>query len=312
MKVGITHNYTLSQRYSLMIREIEKVLKEEGYEVILIPVLEDFLEKIKDVDMIFNLHTCGKETRQVLIPSLCDFLDIPYTGSNTYVHSICLNKTFTKIILQYYKIPTPNFFLVYPEEDIPENIKLSFPLFVKPNREGNGQGIRKESLVRNMEELKEAVYFIHEEFREEALVEEFIDGKEIGVGLFENNEDLEVLPLLEIDFSELPEGIERFYSEKVKEEFGEDIRYFCPARLSEKVEKEIRDIAVKIFKYIGLRDYARIDIRVKDDKIYVLDVNSLPLLIPNYSDIIKMAKVRGYSYKDLILKIIDSARKRVK
>ncbi|HOP95048.1 MAG TPA: ATP-grasp domain-containing protein [Dictyoglomaceae bacterium] len=310
MKVGITHNYPLSQKHGVMVKEIEKVLKEEGYEVILIPVSENFLEKIKDVDMIFNLHTYGKETRQVLIPSLCDILEIPYTGSNAYVHAICLNKTFTKIILQYYKIPTPNFFLVYPEEDIPESINLSFPLFVKPNREGNGQGIRKESLVRNMKELKEATYFIHKEFREEALVEEFIEGKEISVGFIGNNEDFEILPLLEIDFSELPQGIERFYSEKVKEEFDENTRYFCPARLSEKIEKEIKDITIRIFKYFNLRDYARIDIRVRDDKIYVLDVNSLPLLIPNYSAIIKMAEARGYSYKDLMLKILDSARKR--
>ena len=225
MRIGIVYNFPASQGYELMVKEIEKILKDEGYTVILIPVSEGFLEKIKDVDFIFNLFTQGKETRQILIPSLCDFLEIPYTGANAYTHSLCLNKALTKIVLQYYKIPTPPFLLIPPDEKIPENIPLSFPLFVKPNREGSGKGIRKESLVRNKEELRYMVDYIHKEFQEEALIEEFIEGKEISVGILGNKEDLEILPLLEIDFSKLPENIERFYSKRVKEEFGEKTKY---------------------------------------------------------------------------------------
>ncbi len=307
MRIGIAYNLPCSSDYELMVNEIENILKDEGYTVTLIPVSENFLERIKSVDFVFNLFTQGKETRQILIPSLCDFLGIPYTGPSAYTHSLCLNKTHTKILLQYYKIPTPPFFLVYPDERIPKNINLSFPLFVKPNREGSGKGIRKESLVRNKEELKYMIDYIHKEFQEEALVEEFIEGKEISVGILGNKKNLEILPLLEIDFSELPESVERFYSGRVKEEFGEKTKYFCPARIDKNIEKSIKDIARSIFMYFGLRDYARIDVRVRGEEIFILDVNSLPLLIPNYSDIVKMAEAKGYSYKDLILKILNSS-----
>jgi D-alanine-D-alanine ligase len=310
MRIGIVYNFPASQGYELMVMEIEKILKDEGYTVVLIPVSEDFLEKIKDVDFIFNLFTQGRETKQILIPALCDYLGISYTGSSAYVHSICLNKTLTKIVLQYYNVPTPSFLLIYPDEKIPKDISLSFPLFVKPNREGSGKGIRKESLVRNIEELKYMVDYIHKEFQEEALIEEFIEGKEISVGIIGNKENLEILPLLEIDFSELPEGIEKFYSERVKEEYGEKTKYYCPARIDKKIEEGIKIIARNIFIYLGLRDYARIDIRVRGEEIFVLDVNSLPHLIPNYSDIVKMAEAKGYSYKDLVLKIINSSMER--
>ncbi len=315
MHIGLTFNFPTTKDYQLMVKEIEKILKEEGYVVSLIPIsFEDlsFIEKIKKAHLIFNLHTQGRETKQVIIPSICDFLGIKYIGSNAYTHSLCVNKNLTKIVLNYYGIDTPKYILIPFGKDLPKDIDLSFPLFVKPNREGSGKGIRKESLVDNRKELEKAVKFIHEEFEEEALVEEYIEGKEISVGIIGNNDNLEILPLLEIDFSSIPEDIEKFYSERVKKEYGDKTKYICPARIEKNIEKKIEEISKKIFTSFGLRDYARIDMRIKEDKIHILDVNSLPLLIPNYSDIIKMANAKGYSYKDLILKILQSALKRIK
>ncbi len=212
MHIGLTFNFPTAKDHQLMVIEIEKILKEEGYEVSLIPISPEdlsFIEKIKRAHLIFNLHTQGRETRQVLISSICDFLGIKYIGSNTYTHSLCINKNLTKIVLKQYGINTPKFILVPFGEELSKDMDLSFLLFVKPNREGSGKGIRKESLVNNWKELKKAIKFIHEEFKEEALIEEYIEGKEISVGMIGNNDDLEILPLLEIDFSYIPEDVEK-------------------------------------------------------------------------------------------------------
>lgn len=310
MKIGITYNYPHNEEYGLMVEEIAKVFRKKGYYVVLIPIIENFIERIKEVNFVFNLFTGGKETKQILIPSICDYYGIPYIGSNAYTHAICINKGLTKIILSHYNISTPNFFIVNPGENIPENFNLSFPLFVKPNEEGSGKGIESTSLIMNIENLILRINYIHKKFNEPALIEEFIEGKEISIGVIGNREELEILPLLEIDFSELPDGIEKFYSERVKKEYGDKIRYFCPARIDKDIEEKIKSIAKKTFKILNIRDFMRMDIRVKGNKIYVLDINSLPLLIPNYSDILKMAEAKEYSYKQFIWRIFNIAIER--
>ncbi len=110
--------------------------------------------------------------------------------------------------------------------------------------------------------------------RQAALVEQFIDGREFSVGILAG----EVLPILEIDFSTLPDGLERFYSYRVKHSYGSYTRYICPAQINEDLQRKIIDYALKAFKILGLRNYARIDLRVKENHIYFLEVNSLPML----------------------------------
>lgn len=119
------------------------------------------------------------------------------------------------------------------------------------------------------------------------------------------------MPFLEIDFYSLPQDIEKFYSYRVKNEI-ENLRYFCPARLTEEEEKELKEGVIKAFKALNLRDYTRMDTRIRDGKYYILEVNSLPLLVPGYSDILKMAEKSNYSYDDFILKIFEVAQKRYK
>jgi D-alanine-D-alanine ligase len=154
------------------------------------------------------------------------------------------------------------------------------------------------------------VKYIHEEFKQPALVEEFIDGTELSVGIIGNGDSLEVLPILEIDFSTLPEGLERFYSYNVKHNYGEMTNYICPARISNNVKEKLEFYAKKLFRVLNLRDYARMDVRIRDDEIYFLEVNSAPQLVPVYSDITKMAKAAGYEYDDLILKILEISMER--
>lgn len=296
-----------------MIMSVVNALKLK-YDAVVIPFDENFIRNIRHVDFVFNLSTHGgKETRQVHVPAILDYLGIPYTGPSAYAHSICMNKGTTKIILQKYSIPTPDFMIFEKGELPPEDLKVDGKYIVKPIREGNAKGVTEKSVVDNLEDMRELVERIHVEFNQAALVEKFIDGKELSVGLLGNvgpKNELEVLPILEIDFSTLPEGLERFYSYRVKHMYSEQTNYVCPARITEELKIKISEYAKKIFKVLNLRDYARMDLRVRGDEIFFLEVNSMPMLVPVYSDILKMANAKGMSYNDFVTKIFEIAYRR--
>lgn len=311
--IGIVHDKILDKNKQKMVEGVFNALSKK-YEVIKIPFDEHFFENIKKVQFVFNLATSGgKEGRQIHVPAILDILGIPYTGSSAFVHTICLDKFITKLILSFYGISTPKFILIKENEidSFEKNFNLSFPVIVKPVREGGALGLTKDSVVYDLEGVKREAKKIHNKFNEPALVEEFIEGKEITCGIIGNNDEIEVLPFLEIDFYSLPQDIEKFYSYRVKNEI-ENLRYFCPARLTEEEEKELKEGVIKAFKALNLRDYTRMDTRIRDGKYYILEVNSLPLLVPGYSDILKMAEKSNYSYDDFILKIFEVAQKRYK
>ncbi|HIP92759.1 MAG TPA: ATP-grasp domain-containing protein [Thermotoga sp.] len=310
MRIGIACDKNLDEKKEKMVAAVAEAITRL-YDVVVIPFDENFMRKVKEVDFVFNLSTAGgKDVRQLHVPAILDLLKVPYSSSSAFVHALCLDKKVTKIILTHYNLPTPKFFVVDVGESLPDNLNLNYPVIVKPVKEGSSAGLRKESVVYEPSRLEEAVRYIHEVFEEPALVEEFIDGTEVSLGIIGNDENLEVLPLLEVDFSNLPEGVEKFYSHRVKHELDEYLRYHCPARLPEKVEKGLKETGKKVFKILGLRDYARMDIRIRGDEYFFLEINSLPLLVPVFSDIIKMAEAAGYSYEDFILKLLRIAMQR--
>ena len=310
LKIAVVVDEVLDENKKKMLDSVKKALSKE-YEVEVLKFGENFMREIKSYDLAFNMSTSGgKDTRQLHVPAVLDLMGIPYTGAPASTHALCMDKSFTKAILEKYGINTAGFFVVHPSESVPDH-DLEYPLIVKPVREGSSKGLRKESVVSDIESLKRAVRWIHENFNEAALVEKFIDGKEVTIGLLEEENGLRVFPIIEIDFSSLPEGVEKFYSDRVKNQgYDKYVTYHIPAGLSKSMENTLKDMAKRVFKVLGLRDYARMDVRIKNDKYYVLDVNSLPLLVPGYSDILKMAEADGLSYDDLILKIVQSARRR--
>lgn len=310
-KIGVVHDKNLDKNKSLMVDAVSNAINKK-YEVVKIPFDENFFVNIKKVDFVFNLSTSGgKEGRQIHIPAILDLFNIPYTGSSAFTHTICLDKFITKLVLSFYNVPTPGFKHIKENENIENDLNLNYPLIIKPVREGSALGLTKNSVVWDLESLKREVEKIHKDFKEPALVEEYIDGIELSCGVIGNNEEITILPLLEIDFSSLPEGVERFYSYRVKNEIGENkIKYYCPARINKEVEEKIKRGVKCSYKALGLRDYARIDLRVKDGEYYILEVNSLPLLVPGYSDILKMAEKVGFSYDNFILKILEIAIER--
>jgi D-alanine-D-alanine ligase len=268
-------------------------------------------------DIVFNIAE-GRhgKFRESEIPAMLDYLNIPYTGSGTFSLALALNKALTKKILRAEGIPTPDFQL-FAKGNEGLDPGLEFPLIVKPNCEGSAKGINSSNVVHNkgrlLEKVKEVIDFYHQE----ALVEEFIDGKELTVGILENAKTT-ILPVLEIDFSNCNASGEFFYSWRMKEfqgnkELGLVPTFHCPARLDRHTEALVKETALKTHHAVGCYDISRTDIRLgKDNTPYVLEINPLPGLDPHESNFPLMAYAAGMKYEDLIEAILLSAARRRK
>ncbi|MDD5196690.1 MAG: ATP-grasp domain-containing protein [Candidatus Omnitrophica bacterium] len=300
------------------ISAIVAALKKKGHHVEAIdveyPRLFSYFRE-NSVDMVFNIaEGQSGRFRESEVPAILDYLNIPYTGSNTFSLALALNKALTKKILKAENIPTPNFqvFLKGTEELSPE---LKFPLIVKPNCEGSAKGINKKNVVHNAADLFKRVREILDTYHQEALVEEFIEGRELTVGILENGKP-KVLPILEIDFSGCRNSGEYFYSWKMKEHQGNKRLglvpvFHCPARLDKETEERVKDVALKTHRAVGCLDISRTDIRLdKFNTPYVLEINPLPGLDPKESNFPIMAYADGMQYEDLIEAIILNASER--
>jgi len=300
------------------INAISCALKKRGHAVDLVDVeqlnLFSYFRKNR-VDMVFNIAEgkCGK-FRESEIPAILDYLDIPYTGSNTFSLALALNKALTKKILKAENIPTPRF-QVFTKGNQELDPTLSFPLIVKPNREGSAKGINASNVVNTKDALFMKIKEIQELYKQEVLVEEFIEGKELTVGILKNGK-VTILPILEIDFSTCEKSGEYFYSWRMKEfqgntEFGLVPAFHCPARLDKDTEDLVKEIALKTHQAVGCCDISRTDIRLSKDNVpYVLEINPLPGLNPTESNFPIMAYAAGMKYEDIIEAILMSASER--
>jgi D-alanine-D-alanine ligase len=331
MKVALTYNlkkkdplkpadYFSEYDSEETINSVISALKNKGHSVEAVdveyPALFSYFKKNR-VDMVFNIAE-GKHGRfrESEVPAVLDYLNIPYTGSDTFSLALALNKALTKKILKAENIPTPNFqlFVKGNEALSPE---LKFPLIVKPNCEGSAKGINKTNVVSNQNDLLQKVRECIDVYQQEALVEEFIEGKELTVGILENG-SIRVLPILEIDFSNCKKSGEYFYSWKMKEfqgncELGLVPEFYCPARLDKDIAEKVKDVALRTHRAVGCSDISRTDIRLDEFNIpYVLEINPLPGLDPKESNFPIMAYAAGMKYEDLIEAILLSASERKK
>lgn len=272
------------------------------------------IEKLEksDIDIAFNLSTGVRgESRQSQVPAILEMLGIPYVGSDVLAHAMALNKAVAKQIFRFHQVPTPDFQIFNTgKEEI--NPSLKFPVIVKPACEGSGFGIHKDSVVYDKEALFKKVWQLLNQYQPPVLVEEFIEGREFTVGIIGNGNNKKILPILEIDFKDIPEEYGKFYTFEVKTDFGDKTKFYCPAPLSEGLEKTIKEYASKAFDALGCRDIGRVDIRLRDNKPYIIEINSLPGLKPVYSDLPKMAEAAGITYEELIMQILEEAIKRIK
>lgn len=299
------------------IEGIASGLRMGGHRVFLVEADEGLLDWLRShrVDIVFNIAE-GRNglSRESQVPALLDFLNIPYTGSGVLALALSMDKAKAKQIFIQQGIPTPKFQLfksgVEPLQEI-----LHFPLIAKPNCEGSAKGIHASNLVTNHSQLYKEIARIKKLYHQDILVEEFIDGVEVTVGIL-GNDDPQILPPLEIDFTNCKRKGESFYSWEVKEYQGIDPLYpdpefFCPARLSKREEDEVKKVAWQAHRALGCLDVSRVDIRLNAKSIpYVLEVNPLPGLDSEESNLTRMAKASGISYPDLINGILESALKR--
>lgn len=301
------------KQHEITMGHIKEAL-DDTYEVIDLIMDEDLIRNLEDekVDLVFNLcNGIRGEASLSQLPSLLEYEDIDYTGSAPLAHGIAYNKIFSGKIFKASGIATPGFIQVNNIDEL-QNMELEFPLLVKPKDEGSSRGIQDDSLVFDRQSLIEKVQEGLETYNPPMMVMEYIEGTEFTVGVLGNGEDTRILPILEIDFSNLPEGLNKIYSFEAKFEYDEYITYHIPARIDKETYKKISDTAIKAFNSLGLRDYSRVDIRIKNGVPYVIEINSLPGLDRNNSDIIKMAEAEGMGYDKLIKTIVNISKDRIK
>ncbi len=289
------------------------------HEVIPIEGDEEAFEKFRKhrPEIVFNMaEGINGSSREAQIPAMLEMLGIPYTGSDPLALAVCLDKAMAKVVLQYYGIPTPPFRVVH-EMKRKQNFP-PFPLIVKPLREGSSKGIMNSSLVRNSKQLKDEIHRVLTEYQQPALVEKFLPGREFTVALLGNPNTVRVLPIVEIQFGELPGSINPIYSFEAKwiwDTVEKPLEIFtCPAKLSASLKKKIQSVCREAFTVLGVRDWCRIDVRLDEsDEPNILELNPLPGILPNpdaNSCFPKAARTAGIAYDGLINRVLEIARQR--
>ena len=269
------------------------------------------------------------DAREAQVPSLLEMLQIPYTGSKVLTLALTLDKPMTKRILAYHDLPTPPF-QVFERVDEPLSDDMKFPMFVKPSREGTGMGVSAKSIVHDTVELYEQVNFTLEKYHQPALVEQFIDGREVTIGVVGNlirpvakrlpdDEDalhiqagLRFLPPMEVDLKPYLET-DAVYSNRLKVDLADQLNYLIPAPIEKAWLADLNWYTAAVFRVTGALDVARVDFRLDANdnwKPYILEINPLPGLAPIISDLVMEAAADGISHTELVNLILNTALKR--
>lgn len=292
----------------------------EFHTVTMIEADHNAFEKLKDTkpDIVFNVaEGFFGVSREAQIPAMLDMLNIPYTGSDPSTLAICLDKARTKEILSFHHIPTPKFLVIDQVGDLKE-FALQFPIIVKPNAEGSSKGIFTSSFVKNFADLEIEVERVLNEYDQSALLEEFLPGREFTVAMLGNGRETEVLPIVEINYSEFPEDFIPIYSYEAKwtldtKENPLDV-FSCPAKLSLELERKIKNVCLATYKVLRCKDWSRIDIRLDaSGEPNIIEINPLPGILPDPKDnscYPKAARTAGMDYTTLLNKVLFTAAKR--
>jgi len=289
----------------LTVETTQQSLAELGHDVKYFPGVFDSIEDIKAFkpDLCFNTSEGHfGNSREGQMPAALDMLGIPYTAAGVLGMMLSHNKHIAKNQFLQAGLPTAKYMIVDDAKNIPES-NLRYPMFVKPAFEGSSIGIPDSALVHNYSELVKQVSWLINTLHTLVLVEEYIEGREFTIGILGD----EALPIVEL-FS--PIG---FYSHNQKEEFPNEVYRVCPADLTYIQTKEFQEIALQAKKALYLEDLCRMDMRVDNaGNPYILEVNPLPCMYPDpkYASYICASYAAGYSYTDVVRKIVDSAVKR--
>jgi D-alanine-D-alanine ligase len=301
---------------------LRAALETDGHSTVFIQADRDLPYTLKEVkpDICFNIaEGLGGEAREAQVPALLEMLGIPYTGSRVLANGISLDKTLTKRIWRDRRLPVAPF-QEFSVGDEPLRAELKFPLFVKPAREGTGMGVDMNAIVNNEKELRERAAYIVNTYQQPALVETFLPGREFTVGIlgradaklysrhpeWYEKDGFHRFPVLELDTTRSVTPWVYGLEAKSKD-VGADGSpgYFCPADIEPELEKKLKYFALRAHMLLNALDVSRTDIRLDEDgNPRVMEINTLPGLTPDYSDLCLQAKAEGIRYEDLVLDIL--------
>src|SRR3984957_12175661 len=294
--------------------DVITTLRKAGREVHCIGVLDSLTELRAAVadwkpDVVFNLleEFGGIVTYDQHVVAFLELLRQPYTGCNPRGLMLSRDKLLCKQLLAFHRIPTPRFSVSRRSARIQVPRKLKFPLFVKSTVEDASLGIAQASVVEDVAKLKERIEFVHSQVGSDALVEEFIEGRELYVGVM-GNDRLTRLPVWEMVFGSMPESLPAIATRKVKWDKRYQAKYGITTRAAEDLPPAVLTtldkLSRRIYRALGLSGYARMDFRVRPDgQVYVLEANANPNL-EAAEDFAESARAAGVSYDELLEKIM--------
>jgi D-alanine-D-alanine ligase len=290
---------------------IATALNAAGHSVVMLGGGDEFLENIlrQKVDIVFNIAEGrgNSRSRESQVPAVLEMLGIPFTGSDSHCLTICLDKPLAKKLVAADGVATPRWRLVNDEAELSNMAWERFPAIVKPAYEGSSKGIRLTSVVDNVEQLRQEVSRLLNDYRQPVMIEEFISGDEVTAGII-GNAPPKVIGMMRI----LPrKGEGRFvYSLEVKRDYLNLVDYESPPQLADEIKERIALASLKVFRVLGCRDFARIDFRVGHNGIpYFLEINPLPGL-GTYSDLVIMVQKLGWTHQGLIQAVLEAALRR--
>jgi D-alanine-D-alanine ligase len=280
-------------------------------------------------DIVFNiaegLHGVNREAH---VPAICEFYGIPYSGSDPFTLSLCLDKARTKETLSFHGVPTAPFALARSVRDLERIAREGLShdarrtthdaLFIKPVHEGSSKGITEANLVRTSQDLVSVGTRLLEEYAQPVLIEAYLPGAEFTCGVLGNGRAARVLPIVAINFASLPEGATPIYGFEAKWIWDTPDRpldiFECPARIPHSLQQRIEEVVLRAYDILGCRDWSRIDVRLDADGVpNIVEVNPLPGILPNPEEnscLPKAARAAGLGYDQLIQACLAAAAAR--
>jgi D-alanine-D-alanine ligase len=304
------------------VRAIAEVFQSLGHKVVELGDGREFLEAVlrDPPDLVFNFAegTGVSRSREARVPAVCEMLGIPYSGSDPLTLAVALDKDMTRRVVESHGLTVPKGITLNPPPEaydgdyaefpaILDEAGLSLPVIAKPTCEGSSRGIRHRCLIKTAMDLGPTVVELWKHYQQPVLVEEYIAGDEVTIGLVGNDPPQ---PIGIMQLVPRKSAADFVYSLEVKRNWHDVVDYVAPARLPPEVSCAVEADALAAFVGLGCRDLARVDFRIRDGIPYFLEINPLPGLNPESSDLLYLAYRMGLTYHQLIGMILDATLSR--
>ena len=304
------------------IQAIMSAIESDGHSTVFLSADHNLPFALRDTnpDICFNVaEGMGGDSREAQVPALLELLGVPYTASRVLANAIALDKTMTKRVWRDNGLPVAEF-QEFSDGGEALSPALTFPLFVKPAREGTGMGMDGKAVVRNEKELRKRVAWVIARYQQPALVEDYLPGREFTVGVLGRKGATKYLPrpelygrngyhrfpVLEVDTADsVTPGVYGHDAKSLGLDQAGVPGFICPAKIEPGLARSLQDLAVRAHEAIGALDVSRVDMRMDElGQPRLMEINSLPGLTPDFSDLCVLAKTDGIGYRDLILQIL--------